>query len=82
MLRWSIFMHRPILKTRAFHSMAFTEQGVAMFTPLNACPVEFPPSGGTPSEIQQGGEISQGHLMGRGVREYKGGSRFALMYMN
>jgi len=26
--------------------------------------------------------ISLGHPMGRGVREYKGGSRFALIYMN
>jgi len=26
--------------------------------------------------------ISQGHPMGRGVREYKGGSRFALIYMD
>jgi hypothetical protein len=24
----------------------------------------------------------RGHPMGRGVREYKGGSRFALIYMN
>jgi len=40
-----------------YKPMAFTQQGVAMFTPLNACPVEFPPSGGTPLEIQQGGPV-------------------------
>ena len=62
--------------------MAFTEQRVAMFTPLNACPVEFPHSLETSLGIQQCGEISQGRRVGRGVREYKGGSRFALMYMN
>jgi len=37
------------------------------------------PLGFTPWNAEQ---ISLGHPMGRGVREYKGGSRFALIYMN
>jgi len=59
-LRFQIGTSRRTHGGRRYLPYAFTEQGVAMFTPLNACPVEFAPLGGTPF----GDSTGRDHLTG------------------